>query len=127
MRIIVFIIGIGMLGLPGIALAGADNASLECTGKYNNGVISLTGSVPGDLAEFDKGVFTVAATEPDRRNLLLYAIPKSVQAQGGARRNVKASFDAILMEAPKPGYKGPINYYSLIREVPLHCTFKHEV
>lgn len=143
------IIGIAML--PGIVLAGASNSNLECKTKSGNGGISLSGSIPGDFAEFelrvkrgnnfvdmdgtngtinvisdfDRGVFTVAVTLEDTRNLLLYAIPESVKAQGGARREVRARFDAILLEAPKPGHKGHINYDSVIRDVLLSCTLEH--
>lgn len=47
------IIGIAILGLPAIVLAGANNASLECHAKPGNGAISLAGSIPGDFAEFE--------------------------------------------------------------------------
>ena len=146
-----FVVSCAIFLLPGIVLAGASNATIECNTKYGKSGITLSGSIPGDFAEFelriknangvfdmadnngtinvitafDHGVFTIAVTMKDTRNLLLYAIPKTVKAQGGNSREVKARFDAILLEAPKPGYKGPVNYDSVVRDVPLNCSFEH--
>ena len=86
----------------------------------NNGTINV-------ITAFDKGVFTIAVSLKDTRNLLLYAIPKTVKAHGGSRREVKARFEAILLEAPKPGYKGPVNYDSIVEDVPLTCSFEHAI
>jgi hypothetical protein len=140
--------------LPGVSLAGASNATLECNPKSAQSSTTLTGSIPGDFAEFSlqlknkngvvnmsennetinviadfkKGVFTVAVTLKDTRNLLLYAIPNTVKTQsGGANRQIRARFDAILLEAPKPGYNGEVTYDSLIRKVPLACTYEYEI
>lgn len=144
-----------VLGLnPALVIAGAGNAELHCKAKTSGYVgMTISGSIPGDLAEFDlqiksasgvvvmtnakekisvitafdQGVFTVAVTLPDSRDLLLYAVPKTVKSQGGSRREVTASFDAMLIEGPKPGYKGPVNYESMIRDVLFRCTFEHSV
>jgi hypothetical protein len=138
-------------GWPLSAWAGANNAKFQCQGKSSlNQSLTLSGSIPGDfsdfelrlqnksgaivmnqvrdkinvIAAFDRRVFTMAVTLADGRNLLLYAIPTSVKAKGGQRREVKASFDAILLEAPKPGVTGN-DRSSIIRDVPLRCSFNH--
>jgi hypothetical protein len=136
------------------AYAGSSNASLECvaTNKDGSGV-KLSGTIPGDeasfelklsnkhgelffsdenekivvIAAFKKGVFTMSVALKDSRELILYAIPASVSAQGGDSREVKASFDAILLQAPRPGYVGEVNYDSIIRNVPMRCSFEHSI
>lgn len=148
MRRTAFVVGCAISLLPGIVLAGASDATLECNTKSGKGGITLSGSIPGDFDEFelrlksangvfdmddnngtinvitafDKGVFTIAVSlKEDTRNLLLYAIPKTVKAHGGSRRLVKARFEAILLEAPKPGYD------SIVEDVPLTCSFEHDI
>lgn len=79
------------------------------------------------ITDFSKGVFTVAVTLKDTRQLLLYAIPSTVKTQSGANGLIKARFDAILLEAPKPGYEGEVTYNSLIHKVPLACTYKYSI
>jgi hypothetical protein len=137
------------------ANAGSSNASFDCaaTSKNHSG-LKLSGTIPGDeswfelklsnkknqslllsdkngkivvIAAFKKAVFTLSVTLEDSRELLLYAIPATVKAQGGDSREVKASFDAILLQAPKPGYMGDVNYDSMIRNVPMRCSFSHSV
>lgn len=141
-----------LLFSPTHALAGASNADLRCNERSpKDSGTTISGSIPGDYAEFDlklesagesilmtegkeaisvitnfsHRVFTLAVLFPDSRSLKLYAIPKSVRAKGGASREVTATFDAILVEAPKPGYTGPPYYDSLIRDISLSCTFEH--
>jgi hypothetical protein len=137
-----------------MASAGSSNANLECEATNKNGSgVKLSGSIPGDeasfelkltnkngeiilsdakekitvIAAFKKSVFTMSVTLEDSRELILYAIPTSVKAQGGDSREVKASFDAILLQAPKPGYTGAVNYDSIIRNVPMRCSFEHSI
>jgi hypothetical protein len=141
-----------------ISLAGSNNASLECVATSKNGSgLKLSGSIPVDeawfklklsnkhgeivlsdpkekivvITAFKKSVFTMSVILADSRELILYAIPASVKAQGGDSREVKANFDAILLAAPRPGYVGEVNYNSIydsiIRNVPMRCSFQHSV
>ena len=137
-----------------VASAGANNARLDCKSvDQNKKRVRLHGDVPGDFAEFSltlevgdssitmsmpddkievvtelsKGVFTLAVALADGRPLKLYAIPTSLKVKGGSRRLFDASFDAVLLEAPKPGYVGPLTAASMTKDVKLTCTLKHDI
>jgi hypothetical protein len=136
------------------AFGGADNAKLNCESASSQAnPARLSGDVPGDVAEFSltldvggdsivmsspddkievvtelsKGVFTLAVAHADGRSLQLYAVPSSVKVKGGSRRLFHATFDAVLLKAPKPGYKGPLMAASMLRDIKLTCTLKHEI
>jgi hypothetical protein len=134
-------------------LAGANNAELQCN-AVSHGGLSLKGSIPGDFAEFDltlkgpkgsismsdktndkisvidvfkHGVFTLDISQSAGRGLVLYAIPRTVKYVGGANREKKAAFDAVLMAAPIPGYSGPDNYDSWLHDVPFKCKYSFSI
>ena len=134
--------------------AGASNASLSCQATNAGGSgITLDGEIPGDFAEFNltlanrngvlkysdtdgtvttviafsKGVFTLKLQLNNGTELALYAIPKTVTAKGGDARLVDASFDALLMHAPRPGYDPKSNLDAYVRNVPMRCRFHHSV
>jgi hypothetical protein len=136
------------------AFGGANNADLECkSASSSKPAVRLFGNVPGDFAEFEltfragddaivmkapddkievvtelaKGVFTLAVELADGRSLRLYAVPPSVKVKGGSRRLFTASFEALLLEAPKPGYKGPLMAQSLLKDIKISCTLKHSI
>lgn len=115
--------------LPSAALAGALNANLHCQGEKAGSKVLLSGSIPGDLPEFginlqykeknlivesdqgrintvtafSKGVFVVTVALKNGSDLQLYALPKSISYKGShSTGNIKASFKAILSEAPEP-------------------------
>jgi hypothetical protein len=140
--------------LPSRGSIGAANALLECKSVgQKRGELALSGDIPGDFAEFhlklksntaellmsdekdriyviedfNRQVFTIAVGREDDRNLQLYAIPGSIKARSGANRLLNARFDAILLEAPKPGYVGPVNYQSMLRGVKMSCTYKYSI
>lgn len=76
---------------------------------------------------FENKVFTITVVRKDRRDLILYAIPRTIIAKKGPH-NTHARFNAVLMEAPKPGYSGPSYIYdSMIREVKMVCTYDYEI
>ena len=135
------------------AQAGAANADFHCTSAPGAPKLALEGNIPGDFASFElrlssetatetmtdaderisvienfaKGVFTVAVTRADDRNLLLYALPTTIKLTRGPNREVRASFSAMLLQAPKPGHLGPQTYESTLRDVPLTCTYVHSI
>ena len=135
------------------ALAGAASADFHCTSAPGAPKLSLDGNIPGGFASFElrlssetatetmtdgderisvienfaKGVFTVAVTRSDDRNLLLYALPTTIKRTRGPNREVRASFSAMLLQAPKPGHLGPQRYESTLRDVPLTCTYVHSI
>jgi hypothetical protein len=127
---------------------GAANAKLDCTSAGKRPT-RLGGEIPGDFAEFsltladakgtvrmtdeadrifvitafERKVFTVAVGLGDQRNLLLYAIPATIAARSGEDRRLDATFDAVLVEAPKPGYTGPALGQSTIEDVRMKCSY----
>jgi hypothetical protein len=142
------------VGFASIAFGGADNAKLDCESATSSETSTrLSGDVPGDFAEFSlklevegssilmsspddkievvtelsKGVFTLTVEHSDRRSLRLYAVPSSVKVKGGSRRLFNATFDAVMLQAPKPGYSGPPTAASLVKDIKLTCTLKHHI
>ena len=120
---------LALVVFPSAAFAGAANANLNCQSSNAGSAVLLSGSIPGDLAEFEvslqyKGQSLVAQSEEDRinvvnavsegvfvvtvalangDNLQLYALPKSISHTGShSTGKLKASFKAILSDAPKP-------------------------
>lgn len=75
---------------------------------------------------FENNVFTITVARKDGRNLLLYAIPKTIIAKKGPHAT-HARFTAVLKDAPKPGTSGPFSYDSIIREVKMVCTYDYEI
>jgi hypothetical protein len=136
------------------AIAGAANATFRCDSAPDRGSkVTIEGTIPGDFAEFElrlidsngsiamsdsretisvitdfaNGVFTLSVARGDQRNLSLYALPKTVKHSRGASRETVATFTAVLVEAPKPGYVGPVNYDAMIRNVRMSCKFSHSI
>jgi hypothetical protein len=138
---------------PICARAGSNNADFRCQSTQGKAKVTLEGNIPGDFASFElrlsgptgtstmsdrddrisvienfaKGVFTIAVTRADDRNLLLYAVPSTVKRTGGPNGETKATFSAVLLEAPKPGYSGPVAYDSVLRNVKLSCTYEYSI
>jgi hypothetical protein len=76
---------------------------------------------------FENKVFTITVARKDGRNLILYAIPRAIIYKT-RWHTTHARFNAVLMEAPKPGYSGPSYIYdSMIREVKMVCTYDYEI
>lgn len=76
---------------------------------------------------FENKVFTITVARKDGRNLILYAIPRTIIYKT-RWHTTHARFNAVLMEAPKPGYSGPSYIYdSMIREVKMVCTYDYEI
>ena len=150
----VLAIGFAAFAFASVAFGGASNAKLDCKSESANKTpVRLTGDVPGDFAEFSlkldvggnsivmstpddkievvaelsKGVFTLAVERADGRSLRLYAVPSTVKVKGGSRRLFDARFDAVLLEAPNPGSADPLAEASMLKDVKLGCTMKHEI
>jgi hypothetical protein len=139
--------------LHGSARAGSNNADLDCKASGTRQPVSLRGSIPGDFAEFSltlerggtsvsmsspddrinvvielaKGVFTMAVNVRDGRELSMYAVPSSVRVKGGSQRLFDATFDAVLLTAPRPGHVGPQTSASLLHDVKMTCTLHHQI
>lgn len=135
------------------ARAGANNADFHCVSTQGKTKVTLDGNIPGDFASFElrlsdsvgttvmsdqrerisvvenfaKGVFTIAVTREDGRNLLLYALPATVKRSVGPDGESRARFSAVLLEAPKPGYEGPASYETTLRNVSLSCTYEYSI
>ena len=133
--------------------AGTANADFHCASAPGASKLTLDGNIPGDFASFElrlsnehatetmtdedgrisvienfaQGVFTVAVTGSDDRNLLLYALPATIKHTSGPNREVRASFSAMLLQAPKPGHLGPQTYESTLRDAPMSCTYAHSI
>ena len=149
-----FLVVLSMLACATQLHAGASNATLNCKATNTGGSgITLDGEIPGDFAEFNltlanrngalkysdadgtattvtafsQGVFTLKLQLNDGAELVLYAIPKTVKAKGGDARLVDASFDALLMRAPRPGYDPKSTLDAYVRNVPMRCQFHHSV
>ena len=58
---------------------------------------------------FENKVFTITVARKDRRDLLLYAIPKTIIAKK-RWHTTHARFNAVLMVAPRPELLWPIIY-----------------
>jgi hypothetical protein len=152
-RIAILVVLIALCMAPTAAHAGANNADFHCTSIPGAPKITLDGNIPGDFASFElqlsnsagtttmsdrderisviqdfgKGVFTIAVTRADDRNLLLYALPATVKRSVGPNGETRAKFSAVILEAPKPGYSGPVNYESILRDVRLSCTYEYSI
>ena len=139
--------------LASTARAGANNADFHCVSTQGKAKVTLDGNIPGDFASFElrlsdsvgatvmtdrherisvvenfaKGVFTIAVTREDGRNLLLYALPATVKRSVGSGGESRARFSAVLLEAPKPGYEGPASYETTLRDVSLSCTYEYSI
>lgn len=135
------------------ARAGAANAQLHCVSPSGDARIALAGDIPGDFASFElrlsdatatttmsdrderisvienfaKGVFTIAGTRSDDRNLLLYALPASIKRILGPNREFRAKFSAVLLEAPRPGRAGPVSHDSTLRNIRLSCAYEYAI
>jgi hypothetical protein len=134
--------------------AGASNAKLTCKATNTGGSgVSIEANIPGDFAEFDftlsnkdgkfnwsqadgaalpvtafsKGVFTFVLQLKSGQDLALYALPKTIKAKGGDSRLVDATFDALLLRAPRPGHDPKSLQDAYIRNVPLRCSFHHSI
>ena len=135
---------------PEIVFAGAANASLECAAKSKKSAIKLSGIIPvafedfqillknangvidvtdkngtiSVISDFGRGVFTVAVTLKDTRDLSLYAIPSTVKSSMRTYPK-RARFDALL-NAPEPSHTGdPHGTDSWIRDELLTCTYEY--
>jgi len=142
---------LGGILFPLLCSAEASNAKLSCKSTTTNGNnITLNGMIPGDFAEFylelkmggkvifmndnkdsiyvitdfDQQVFTVAVGRQDGRDLLFYAVPNTLKTKGN-KQYVKATFAAVLMEGPKPGYKGPVTYHAMLHNVKMQCIYEY--
>jgi hypothetical protein len=149
-----FLLFLSLLAFATQLYAGASNATLSCQATNAGGSgITLEGEIPGDFAEFNltlsnrngtlkysdadgtattviafsTGVFTLALQLNDGTELVLYAIPKTVKAKGGDARLVEASFDALLLRAPRPGFDPKATLDAYVRNVPMRCQFQHSV
>jgi len=115
--------------------------------------VTLDGDIPGDFASFElrlsnsagtvtvsdreerisvienfaKGVFTIAVTRADDRGLSLYALPDTIKRSVGPNGETRAKFAAVLVNAPKPGYVGPVNYDSMLRDIRLTCAYEYSI
>lgn len=154
LRTFTILAGTLLILLPGKAGMGAANAQLECRSvDSKTGTLTLKGSIPGDFAEFrlelenkqgkvvmsdaqdnihviedfKRQVFTMTVARVDGPDLQLYAIPNTIKVRRGANRLVDASFDAILLEAPKPEYDGPVDSESVLRGIKMRCTYKYSI
>jgi hypothetical protein len=144
---------LGLAAAPSRAEAGAANATLRCEGKDGKAAVKLEGEIPGDFAEFqltlsrgkdslelseasdeihvveafaDKA-FSFVVTRKDGRHLKLYARPATVKPSKGAHDAVDASFEAVLLEGPKPGHSGPVDYEAFVRNVKLRCQYHYSI
>ena len=149
-----FLLVLSLLAFATQLHAGASNATLSCEATNTGGSgITLDGEIPGDFAEFNltlanrngtlkysdadgtattvtafsQGVFTLKLQLNNGAELVLYVIPKTVKAKGGDARLVDASFDALLMRAPRPGYDPKSTLDAYVRNVPMRCRFHHSV
>lgn len=137
-----------------VTFAGSNAARISCKSISKNGrAITLKGVIPATefafdlvlsdgrsnismtedaqdniyvIEAFEHNVFTITVARKDRRHLLLYAIPKTIIAKKGPHV-IHAKFNAILMEAPKPGYSDPNLYDSFFHEVKMVCTYDYEI
>ena len=133
--------------------AGAANADFHCTSAAGAPKLTLDGDIPGDFASFElrlssqaatatmtdreerisvvenfaKGVFSIAVTKADDRNLLLYALPATVKHSRGPNSEVRAHFSAVLLQAPRPGHVGAATNESTLRNIPMTCTYVHYI
>lgn len=144
---------LALVSAPAPVRAGAANATLRCEGRDGKAAVKLEGEIPGDFAEFqltlsrgkdklelseasdeihvveafaDKA-FSLVVTRKDGRHLKLYARPATVKPSKGAHDAVDARFEAVLLEGPKPGHSGPVNYEAFVRNVKLRCEYHYAI
>ena len=125
---------------PIVAVAGANNATLNCVSTASSGEkMRLTGSIPGDFGtfslslksasssltmsdeshsisiidDFKHQIFTLTVTSKDQSVLVLYGIPKTMTHKGGLDRSVDATFAAVLKEQG--------------RNVPFSCAYHFSI
>jgi hypothetical protein len=75
------------------------------------------------VAAFEDRVFTLAVARADGRDLRLYAVPRSITFKKGPLE-LHARFEAVLLQAPKPGQSGAD---ALLRAVKLSCLYDYEI
>lgn len=150
-----FIVSLGVLLCPALAVSGANNAVLNCVSTANNGEkLRLTGSIPGDFSEFSLTLssarssltlsnssgtisviddfknlmFTLSVTGKDQSTLLLYGLPKSMTHKAGLYGKIDATFAAVLKDAPSPDPKVKSSTSgSVISDVPLSCAYHYSI
>lgn len=150
-----FIVPLGALLCPALAVSGANNAVLNCVSTANSGEkLRLTGSIPGDFSEFSLTLssgrssltlsdssgtisviddfknlmFTISVMGKDQSILLLYGLPKSMTHKAGPSGKMDATFAAVLKEAPSPDRKGKSSTSgSVISDVPFSCAYHYSI
>lgn len=138
---------VSLFALSGQAIAGANTAQLNCTGRHAGQALTLVGDVPASIVEVDlklsyrgqtirlvspqaetsestdfrRGIYRVEAALSGSNKLQLQAKPKSIKYKGsmGAGK-LNASFSAILKHAPEP-------FESALKGAELSCIYAYEV
>lgn len=144
-----------LLFCTGFAIAGADNATLDCVSTAaKDSKIWLEGSIPGDLAEFSltlrsggaevtmsdasdtikvidnfkNSVFILSVTRKKGNALFLYALPATMTHKAGPNGGMDAHFAAVLEEAPRPSLKaGSRASEMVITNIPLSCAYHYSI
>lgn len=150
-----FLASLVLLLSPALAVAGANNAVLNCVSTASSGEkLRLTGSIPGDFSEFSLTlssssssltlsdssgtisivddfknlVFTLGVTVKNQNTLLLYGLPKSMNHKAGPNGKMDTTFAAVLKEAPNPDHKDKSSISeSVISDVPFSCAYHYSI
>jgi hypothetical protein len=92
-------------------------AKLEESGEYDKErLVSL-------MEDFRRGVFTLALRSSGRYDLRLYAVPRTVRVLESTSNSMKATFEAMLLEAPIPNES---RSHDLV-PIRMRCTYDYAI
>jgi hypothetical protein len=75
------------------------------------------------IEDFRRGVFTLALRNPGRYDLRLYAVPRTVRVLESTSNSMKATFEAMLLEAPIPNES---RSHDLV-PIRMRCTYDYAI
>ena len=133
---------------PALAVAGANNATLNCVSTAGNGErLRLAGSIPGDFGsfsisldssssslvmsdsshsisiidDFKNKMFTLTVTGKDQSILILYGLPKTMTHKSGPGGSMDATFAAVLRKTWTSGYE------DVSPSIPFSCAYHYSI
>ena len=108
--------------LKGVIPVRGDDINLTLSLGASKLLIEEWESMPHVIEALDNRVFSFVIRRKDERNLVFYALPRTVKAKKGSR-SIHARFEAMLVKAPKPGYVGPVSDKAMIRNIRMSCIY----
>lgn len=110
--------------IKGIVLEGVWGAEYKITldDGESQELFDYKNSMPLVVEAVEDGVFYMALARKDRRDLMLYALPKTISQKTELTKR-HAKFEAVLKKAPKPGFDGPVSARAFVSNIRMLCVY----